>query len=328
MDSSRTLSVSELSRVSSILEGRCEALRRENYALRGDSANNVNEGLAAAATHRKGSMVGERDKVPGWTAESWLSSLDLMPKLGEALLASASAAPDLSEADRQDEISGSFNGEDCVQLNATVESGGVCGKLASRLDAEEVAAGALQDDRQYTVQLDSCEHIQLPGSELHIVESAGISSKDWFKLHGQTGKLKFKPVTVTGADGSKVRGLLEEEGIAFRRNKYSEGLELEGDGRQYAVKVGGEDRKVAAAAISYCGEDFTGIEYAIELHELDPQAHGPKEVVSVPGRNLLWHDSVFRAELTLPEVIGLRLYTGTLWIVLMIRIVVCMPCFL
>ena len=221
-----------------------------------------------------------------------------------------------------------FNGEDCVQLNATVESGGVCGKLASRLDAEEVAAGALQDDRQYTVQLDSCEHIQLPGSELHIVESAGISSKDWFKLHGQTGKLKFKPVTVTGADGSKVRGLLEEEGIAFRRNKYSEGLELEGDGRQYAVKVGGEDRKVAAASISYCGEDFTGIEYAIELHELDPQAHGPKEVVSVPGRNLLWHDSVFRAELTLPEVIGLRLYTGTLWIVLMIRIVVCMPCFL
>ena len=54
----------------------------------------------AAATHRKGSMVGERDKVPGWTAESWLSSLDLMPKLGEALLASSSAAPDLSEADR------------------------------------------------------------------------------------------------------------------------------------------------------------------------------------------------------------------------------------
>jgi hypothetical protein len=203
-----------------------------------------------------------------------------------------------------------FNGEDCVQVLALVDTDAGRGVLTSVLKTE-AEHGALLDDESYTVRLPDGQQKQCLGKALKVVESDGKSAQYWLGLHGKTGKLKLKPVTCTRNGTSNVqRGLLQDMGVAFHNGKFADGLELDADS-EYEIRVSdGTTEKCKGADLRYCGDEFEqACLYELQLHTLDGRGTGG--AVTVQGAYLVWHDSVFRAGLTEEEVIGLRLYTGT-----------------
>jgi hypothetical protein len=212
-----------------------------------------------------------------------------------------------------------FNGEDCVQILALVDTETAGRGMLTSVLTTKANDGKLLDNVRYTVRLIDGQQEQFfgkaltvvedqfLGEALNVVEEHGNSVKAWLTLHGMTGKLKLKPVTVI-SNRSMERGLLQDTSVAFNNGKFAGGLVLD---RQitYDIDVGGRIQKCKGGGIRYCGEEFEpASQYEVELHTLDATGRG--DLITIQGKHLVWHDSVFRADLTKVEVIGLRLYTG------------------
>ena len=72
----------------------------------------------------------------------------------------------------------------------------------------------------------------------------------------------------------------------------------------------GTTEKYKGGDLRYCSDELEpACLYEIQLHTLDSTGTGA--TITLPGAYLVWHDSVFRAGLTVEEAIDLRLYTGT-----------------
>lgn len=210
-----------------------------------------------------------------------------------------------------------FNGEDCVQILALVDTETAGRGTLTSVLTTEANDGKLSDNVHYTVRLPDGQQgqflgkaltvveDQFLGKALNVVEDHGNSAKAWLTLHGMTGKLKLKPVI---SKLTMERGLLKDTSVAFNSSKFAGGLVLDLQ-NTYDIDVGGSIRKWKGGDIQYCGGEFeAACQYEVELHTLDAAGRGG--LITVQGKHLVWHDSVFRADLTKVEVIGLRLYTG------------------